>query len=47
MPEFDKRKIQIYLNELRVWQTVTKLEKNKRGPMVWLKLLKEGSRNIK
>ena len=47
MPEFDKRKIQMYLNELKAWQTWTEMEKNKQGPIVWLSLLKEGPKNIK
>ena len=40
VPEFDRNNIKMYLDELTTWVMVTKVEKKKQGPMVWVSLPK-------
>ena len=47
MPEFDQENIQMYIDELKMWQFVTEVDKKKQGPLVWMSLLKNDPSNIK
>ena len=46
-PVFNREYIHIYVNELKAWQIVTEVEKNKQGPMVWMSLPDNESSDIK
>ena len=47
MPKFNKEDVSIYINELKMWQFVTGVEKKKQGHLVWLSLPSNDSSNIK
>ena len=47
MPEFDRENIQMYIDELMMWQFVSEVEKKKQGPLVWMSLPKNDPSNIK
>ena len=47
VPKFNKGNINIYMNELRMWQFMTEVEKKKQGPLVWSSLPSNDSCNIK
>ena len=47
IPRFDRENIHIYMNELRMWQFVTGVEKKKQGPLVWMSLPIDDPSNIK
>ena len=47
VPEFDQKNIQMYIDELKVWQFVTMVEKKKQGPLAWMSLPKNDPSNIK
>ena len=44
---FDQENIQLYINELTMWQLVTEVEKKKQSPLVWMSLPKTNPSNIK
>ena len=46
MPEFDRENIQMYIDELKMWQFVTEVDKKKQGPLVWMSLPKNYPSNI-
>merc|ERR1712059_198907 len=47
IPEFNRENIHIYMNELKMWQFVTEVEKKKRAPLVWMSLPINDPSNIK
>ena len=47
IPKFNRENVHIYINELRMWQFVTGVEKKKQGPLVWMSLPINDSSNIK
>ena len=47
VPEFDRENIQMYIDELLMWQFVTDVDKKKQGPLVWMSLPKDEPSNIK
>merc|ERR1712059_185899 len=47
IPEFNRENIHIYMNELKMWQFVTEVEKKKQGPLVWMSLPINDPSNIK
>ena len=47
IPQFNRENIHIYINELKMWQFVTEVEKKKQGPLVWMSLPLNDSSNIK
>ena len=46
VPEFDRENIQMYIDELMMWQFATEVEKKKQGPLVWMSLPKNDPSNI-
>ena len=47
MPKFNKDNIQLYVNELEMWQLLTELEKKKHILTVWISLPNDDPSNIK
>ena len=47
IPKFNRDNIHIYMNELKMWQFVTRVEKKKQGPLVWMSLPINDPSNIK
>ena len=47
IPQFNKEQVQVYINELKMWQFVSGVEKKKQGPLVWMSLPVNDSSNIK